>query len=52
MSATGNDSFLGNAAPAHPFARGIRSSLHSIDVCGWQLPARAQAPDLEEVEVV
>lgn len=39
MSATGNDTFPGNAAPAHPCARSIRASLHSFDVRGWQPPA-------------
>ena len=29
---------MGNAAPAHPYARGISASLHVIDVRNWQLP--------------
>lgn len=29
---------IGNAAPAHPCARGISASLHVIDVRNWQAP--------------
>lgn len=38
MCATGSSSLCGKAAPAHPCARGIRASLHIIDVRGWQPP--------------
>ena len=52
MFVTGSLSFPGNAAPAHPCARGIRASLHSIDVRGWQPPASTQAPELDVAEAV
>lgn len=43
--------FLGNAAPAHPCARGIRASLHSIDVRGWQPPVETRKPQQEPAAV-
>lgn len=33
-----NGAVTGNAAPAHPCARGISASLHVIDVRDFKLP--------------
>ena len=35
-------SVTGNAAPAHPCARGICASLHIIDVRDWIAPEQKQ----------
>jgi hypothetical protein len=35
-------SVTGKAAPTHPCARSIRSSLHIIDIRNWQAPPTTQ----------